>query len=217
MDTPSIGLSFDFSALAAPAVYLALGAGLLLATARDWRLTIAALGLQYAAVFVLTAQDWPLSMALVKLVAGWMSAAMLAMAMPNAGAAGGEADIVSPLPGEILAGSIGATLFRLLAGAMAAITAFSFAPAAVAWLPEASLEQARGALILVTAGLLLLGVTRQPFRAVVGLLSALAGFEILYAAVESSTLVAGLLAAVNLSLGMVGAYLVTAREEAAGG
>jgi hypothetical protein len=38
----------------------------------------------------------------------------------------------------------------------------------------------------------------------------LTGFEILYAAVESSILVAGLLAVTNLGLGIVGSYLLIA-------
>ena len=42
------------------------------------------------------------------------------------------------------------------------------------------------------------------------LLTILAGFEILYAAVEGSILVAALLAVINLGLGLVGAYLLNA-------
>jgi hypothetical protein len=57
-------------------------------------------------------------------------------------------------------------------------------------------------------GLLQLGTSAQPFRVVLGLLTVLAGFEIIYAAVESSTLVAALLAAINLSLALTGAYLL---------
>jgi hypothetical protein len=45
---------------------------------------------------------------------------------------------------------------------------------------------------------------------VLGLLTVLSGFEILYAAVETATLVAGLLAAINLGLALVGAYLLAA-------
>src|SRR5512142_1610400 len=51
--------------------------GLLLT--RDWRWSISLLALQYLAMFVLTLQHWPLGMASVKVVAGWMSAAILGM------------------------------------------------------------------------------------------------------------------------------------------
>jgi hypothetical protein len=45
-------------------------------------------------------------------------------------------------------------------------------------------------------------------RVIVGLLTVLSGFEIIYAAIESSVLVTGLLAGVNLGLALVGAYLL---------
>ena len=59
-------------------------------------------------------------------------------------------------------------------------------------------------------GLLHLGLTNHPFRVTLGLLTVLSGFEILYAAVETSTLVAGLLAGINLGLALVCAYLLVA-------
>jgi hypothetical protein len=46
-----------------------------------------------------------------------------------------------------------------------------------------------------------------------GLLTVLSGFEIVYSAVETSTLVAGLLAGVTLGIAVVGAYLITALSE----
>jgi hypothetical protein len=61
-------------------------------------------------------------------------------------------------------------------------------------------------------GLLHLGLTAQPLRISIGLLTTLAGFEIIYASVETSILVAGLLAGVNIGLGLVGAYMITASE-----
>ena len=55
-------------------------------------------------------------------------------------------------------------------------------------------------------------MTNDPLRMVIGLLTFLAGFEVLYAALEVSVLVAGLLAAINLGLAMAGAYLLTVPE-----
>src|SRR5512133_3620466 len=46
---------------------------------RDWRWCIILLAVQYLCMFVLTLQHWPFGMASVKLVAGWMSAAILGM------------------------------------------------------------------------------------------------------------------------------------------
>jgi len=44
----------------------------------------------------------------------------------------------------------------------------------------------------------------------VGLMTVLSGFEVLYAPLEQAALVTGLLAAVNLSLALVGAFLINA-------
>jgi len=44
---------------------------------------------------------------------------------------------------------------------------------------------------------------------VTSLLIAISGFEILYAVVENSTLVAGLLAIVSIGVALVGAYLLS--------
>ena len=57
-------------------------------------------------------------------------------------------------------------------------------------------------------GVLHLGLTNHPFRIAVGLLTMISGFEVLYAAVESSALVAGLLAVINLGIALAGVYLL---------
>src|SRR6266542_4957298 len=58
-------------------VVLVTSIGLLLV--RDWRWSIILLAVQYLGMFMLTLQHWPLGMASVKVVAGWMSAAILGM------------------------------------------------------------------------------------------------------------------------------------------
>jgi len=44
---------------------------------------------------------------------------------------------------------------------------------------------------------------------IIGLLSIFAGFEIIYSTVELSSLLAALLAVINLGIAMAGAYLMT--------
>jgi hypothetical membrane protein len=63
-------------------------------------------------------------------------------------------------------------------------------------------------MLLVGMGLIHLGMTTRPLRVLLGLLTTLSGFELVYAAVENSVLVAGLLAVVTLGLALVGAYLL---------
>src|SRR5690349_6867302 len=62
-------------------IILATSTGLLIAW--DWRWAIIMLAVQYFCMFILTLQHWPLGMASVKLVAGWMSAAILGMTRSN--------------------------------------------------------------------------------------------------------------------------------------
>ena len=62
--------------------------------------------------------------------------------------------------------------------------------------------------MLFRSGLFHLGMTSDVLRVVIGLLTILAGFEILYAAVETSILVAALLSAATLGLALAGSYLI---------
>jgi hypothetical protein len=53
-------------------------------------------------------------------------------------------------------------------------------------------------------------LTSDTLNVILGLLTILTGFEVLYAAIESSILVTGLLAATNLGMGITGSYLLIA-------
>jgi hypothetical protein len=75
---------------------------------------------------------------------------------------------------------------------------------------DAGIAVATGSLLLIGMGLLHLGVTDRILQVTIGLMTVLSGFEILYTAVESSTLVAALLAVINLGLALVGSFLMVA-------
>jgi hypothetical protein len=77
-------------------------------------------------------------------------------------------------------------------------------------IPGLGLPVIAGSLLLIGAGLAHLGLTSDTLNVILGLLTMLTGFEILYAAIESSILVAGLLAVTNLGLGIAGSYLLIA-------
>ena len=66
------------------------------------------------------------------------------------------------------------------------------------------------ALTLAGLGMLHLSISAHPLRVVLGLLTFLSGFEILYATLETSTLVAGFLNLFNLGIALVGSYLLAA-------
>lgn len=164
----------------------------------DWRVSIISLAIQYLGVVILVSASWTIQTALVKLVAGWMACLVLVIALRN-------------LPSFRIDGgktSISEIMFRLIAAVMAGLFAFTGGARLIIWLPEISPEQAYGSIILIAMGLLHLGLTNHPFRVILGLLTILSGFGILYAALESSILIAGLLALVTLGLAIICAYLL---------
>lgn len=162
---------------------------------QNWRWNIIALSVQYLAVFTLVALVWPVGLAAVKLVAGWMAGAVLGASQPPAEL---SEDPQSGGPGF---------LFRFMVAILVWVLVFTLAPVLIKWLalPPALVT---GAILLIGMGLINLGMTTRPLRVLLGLLTTLSGFELLYAAVENSVLVAGLLAVVTLGLALVGAYLL---------
>ena len=168
--------------------------------ARDWRWLIIFLAIQYAGMFILALQHWPTGMAAVKVIAGWMSAAILGMTRSNL--IENESETKDTLPQG--------RMFRLIAAGVVGLIVASGTPIVDAMMADAGLAVSAGSLILIGMGLLHLGVTDRILQVTVGLMTVLSGFEILYTAVESSTLVAALLAVINLGLAMAGSYLMIA-------
>lgn len=186
----------SFSALAFPAAVLVSITAILLLSSPNWRWRLLALGVQYLGVFVLVAASWPGALAVVKLVAGWMAAAMLGFSRSSSRAA----YEVRRWPTE--------WLFRSLAAALVFLAVVSLLPAALDSIPNLLPAQAWGGLTLMGVGLLMLGFSSRILPVFLSLLMFLSGFEILYAVVEISSLVAGLLALVNLGLALAGSYLL---------
>lgn len=189
------------SALAWFAVILLTVTSVGLLLARDWRWLIIYLSAQYFGMLILTLQHWPLGMASVKVVAGWMSAAILGMTR-------------SGLPREDRVERSNVLprgrLFRLFAAAIVLVIVSSVTPRVDVIMADAGFAVTSGSLLLVGMGLLQLAVSNHILRVTLGLMTVLSGFEILYATVEGSVLVAGLLAIINLGLALVGSYLLVA-------
>ncbi len=184
------------------AVLLSFGAALMLLLTNNWRNTLAYLAILYLGVFGLTLTHWTLSMAAVKLVTGWMAATILGITRSAL-----DPQLAAPQEDSSLPEG---TLFRIFATAILALAMLSATSSVMSILPGIGAAEVSGSLLLMTMGLLHLGLTTEPERVVIGLLTVLAGFEILYAAVETSILVAALLAVINLGLALVGAYLISA-------
>ena len=174
--------------------------GLLLV--RDWRWSIVLLAVQYFGMFVLILQHWPLGMGSVKVVAGWMSAAILGMT--RSGLSNEESNQESIWPRG--------RLFRLFAAAIILLIILVVTPSVDNIMADAGFPVTSGGLLLIGMGLLHLGITARILPVTIGLVTVMAGFEILYSSVEGSVLVAALLAVINLGLALVGSYLMIAAQ-----
>ena len=187
-----------------PLAYLLLGLlvanSLALLLGREWRWVLATLGVQYLLAFLLVTPSWPVDLAAVKLVAGWMATAILGFTLLNLPEEPGGGETRFP----------GSPAFLALVAAVVTVMVIGAAPALVEWSPNFNLTQVWGGLLLIGIGVVQVGLGSSVFRNIVGLLVLLSGFEIIYAAVEISILVAGLLALLNLGVALVGSYLMQA-------
>lgn len=174
---------------------------LMLFLSHNWRVSILGLIIQYLAVFILMLQVWPIGLSAVKLVAGWMAGAILAAAQS------GKSPVEEPAP----KGSW--FLFRLLLSVLVWILVLASSSAVIEILPL-STSLVMGAILLIGMGLVQLGISTRPMRVLLGLFTFLSGFELIYAAVESSVLLAGLMAVITVGLALVGSYLFDELSEA---
>lgn len=166
---------------------------------RQWRWVLAALAVQYFLAFLLVATSWPLELAAVKLVGGWMAVAIQGLTRLNI-----------EVPDEPR-GFPRSPAFVGLTIALVIVLVLGAAPALAGWSRQFGIDQAWAGLFLLGVGLLQVGLTANLFRSTLGLLTLLSGFEILYAAIETSILVAGLLAILSLGISLAGAYLLQSR------
>jgi hypothetical protein len=189
-------LNFDLYSL--QAIILLGFSALILLISYDWRLIISALGLMYAGIFILVSVSWTLEMAVIKIIAGWISASVLGISIFNENIRNHNQ----------IRYSYSEIIFRISAAGLVGLVAISISPGVLELIREASNEQVVGGVILIGMGLLHLGLSNQPLNTIIGLLIFFGGFEILYSTIDSSILMNGFIAIINLSLALVGAYLL---------
>ncbi len=164
---------------------------------RDWRWNLVMMAGQYFSMFWLVMVHWPLTLSSTRLVTGWMAIAVLGATLTDM-----KEDI------ETETSWPGGRLFRAIAIWIVLITVTQATPVVSNWLSGAGQPVIWGGLALVGIGLLHLGITARPLRISLGLLTVISGFEILYASIENSILVAGLLSLITLGLALSGSYLL---------
>jgi hypothetical protein len=184
-------------------VLLVAGTAMGLIIVRNWRWMIILLFIQYIGVFWMLTSIWPVGLAAVKLIIGWMAAAVL-------GATRSTFEV-----GDSEFQSVSGRVFQAITASIVWALVFSIAAPMQYWIP-APLPILQGSLMLFGLGLLHLGMTTNPMRVVIGLLTVMAGFEVVHASIEASVLLAGLMGVVNLGLSLIGAYtLLSATLETA--
>lgn len=167
---------------------------------RDWRWNLGFMATQYLGAAVLASAHWPLGMAAALLVTGWMSVAALGMTLTT----------LPPQPDSAETSWPQGRLFRLFMAGMIFVLAAGLTPRIENFMAGIEAPVIAGAILLAGIGFLQLGTSSQIARIILGLLTVLTGFEVFYAAVEGSILVAGMLTVVILGLALVGGYLLNA-------
>jgi hypothetical protein len=193
----------DFALLEPYAIMAALVSALLLMLTQNWRLFLFAIALQYLAAFILVGLVWAPGLAAVKVVVGWMAVAVIGAVKPEQG-----------IQFRYHLSKMG-VLFRFIAVVIAGLTVFTITPLTSEWMGIQQSILFPG-LMLIISGLLQLGLTGQLVRRFVGVLSVLVGFEIIFASLSSSVLLAGLMAIIHLGVGLALSYWITVDNETQG-
>jgi hypothetical protein len=180
--------------------------GGLIVLARDWRASLLALLGQYLLVGLILSRLILPEIALIKVLTGALICPMLYLAARQAGWGAGRGWSPTPAQGSLFPGG---RAFRLLAVTLMTLLAVTLNQSYP--LPAIPRDVGLVSYWLMLIGLLVLMLTEEPLKAGQGLLTAIVGFELLYAAIERSLALVWLWATVNLLLALAIAYLVVAR------
>jgi hypothetical protein len=178
----------------------------------DWRKMVGAIAIQYVGIFVLVLNHLPFSLALIKLIEGWMAGAIVGATL-------------STLPdlkllvndnlysGQKVENTLSVKIFRGLSALMMGVILYPGGRYLADIFSGLSPIQAIAGLSMLSIGLLIICFRPSVFAIFIGLLTSLGGFEVIYAALEPSLLINGLLSGVSLGLAIVISYLLVLRKE----
>ena len=197
--------------LAVPALVGVFLTAALVSLMTGWRLRFAVLAAQY----LLTATLW--QVAAVKAVVGLLVVAILGLSGRQVSLSRKAAETAAEAtpPGRLAALrriEFQTNLpFRSVAVLLVTVATWYLVTESGYALRELPLSLNLAGYLLITLGLLSLGLTEEPMSAGIGLLMVLSGFEVLYAPIERSLKVAALLAAVNFGVALAISHLALLR------
>ena len=182
------------------AVILGLIAGHINLIRRKWLLNVFGLAIQYLCIFIVFPKTESFIPAIIKLIVGLMAALIIYLTILGTGAVKHERISLKLSAGEVFRGLSGLFLVLLIL-------------IATPWLQSEVFPQSSRPALILSMGLMLLGLLQlgskaEPFYIVIGLLTFLSGFELLYGSLEFSNLLEALFAMVNLLLSIAGAYFI---------
>lgn len=159
-----------------------------------FRWVVAALVVQYLAAFWFTTSILPVGLAAVKLLIGWMIVALLASETVTIEKSW---DVNAALSSKLLMAVVLVIMWIVIFLAVPTIQSWLYVPSTLVL----------GGMVLLVGGIIQIGLSSQTARVCIGLLTFFSGFEIIYAALEQSVLVSGLLGLVNIGIGLAGLFL----------
>ncbi|MGD8814267.1 MAG: hypothetical protein PVI78_07295 [Anaerolineales bacterium] len=187
----------DFAMIAA-GIALCTGALAIVLNDRRWMLLM--LAGEYVALTWLAGLALPIQVAAAKLVGGMMACAILALSVVRVGYESRLSER-ERLPSGFA--------FRIIGVLLVSASVWGLVERGGMFLPQAVHPAAAlGSGLLLGLGLLHLGISDEPFRVGIGLLGALAGFEIVYVVVEPSLAVLAFMTAIHIGIAIVVSYLI---------
>jgi hypothetical protein len=167
---------------------------------RQWALNVIALAIQYVCIFLLILEVRTPLLAAIKVIVGLMVTTMLYMTLISSGLI--ESLLIRR---RFSSGEVFRSTVALLLGLISYLTASGLQQSAF---PQSSQLLLTASLGLILFGLFQMGTITEPLYLVIGLLTFLSGFELLYASLEFSRALEALFTVVNLSLALVGSYFI---------
>lgn len=161
----------------------------------NWRWMVAGLAIQYLISFILVVQIWPLALASVKLISGWMGVVLLAISLVSYEYQGEPEKPVSE------------RWFLLASLLLIWMVITTTTPRLNEWLPISYTNLYIG-LVLMASGLFQTSHKLDIVGMVIGLLSVLIGFDIIYSSLEGSALVTAFYGLINIALCLLGIYIL---------
>jgi hypothetical protein len=201
-----------------PIFFGLVGTASVIAVIRDWRFSLWALLVQYVLVGILHLRMLPPELALIKILVGVLVCPMLywgarwvegerthkaEIERREFTARPGEAPL-PPLPWPIQSTN---WMFRLLAILLLSLVLYGISTSFP--LPGIAPDIAPVCLWLILIGLFVLILTSEPLPAGIGLLTLVSGFGLYYDIMSPGLVGVGVLAAIDLMMGLVISYLVS--------